>query len=70
MQYGDGKSAGLDYPSSDALKYTLEDGSWVAFRPSGTEPKIKLYLGVRGDNRETVDQKAEAIEADMRKLTE
>ena len=70
VQYGDGKSAGLDYPSSDALKYTLEDGSWVAFRPSGTEPKIKLYLGVRGDNRETVDQKAEAIEADMRKLTE
>lgn len=70
VKYAEGKAARLDYPSSDALKYTLEDGSWVAFRPSGTEPKIKLYLGVRGDNREEVDQKAFAIEADMRKLTE
>lgn len=70
VKYAEGKATRLDYPSSDALKYTLEDGSWVAFRPSGTEPKIKLYLGVRGDNREEVDQKAFAIEADMRKLTE
>lgn len=70
VKYADGKEASLDYPSSDALKYSLADGSWVAFRPSGTEPKIKLYLGVRGDNREQVDEKAAAIEADMRKLTE
>ncbi|MCW6677420.1 phospho-sugar mutase, partial [Aerococcaceae bacterium NML180378] len=44
----DGNLLPLSYPVSDALKYTLEDGSWVAFRPSGTEPKIKLYLGTCG----------------------
>lgn len=70
LKYADGKETTLDYPSSDALKYTLEDGSWVAFRPSGTEPKIKLYLGVRGEERDAVNAKADAIEADIRKLTE
>lgn len=70
LKFADGKDTTLDYPSSDALKYTLEDGSWVAFRPSGTEPKIKLYLGVRGENRDEVNDKADKIEADMRKLTE
>ena len=35
-------------PVSDVLKYILEDGSWVAVRPSGTEPKIKVYYSVRG----------------------
>ena len=66
----DGNESTLNYPSSDALRYTLADGSWVAFRPSGTEPKIKLYLGVTADTKEAVEEKAKQIEADMRKLTE
>lgn len=70
LKYADGKEVALNYPSSDALKYTLEDGSWVAFRPSGTEPKIKLYLGTNGEERDAVNAKADSIEAAIRKLTE
>lgn len=69
LTYADGKESKLTYPSSDALKYVLEDGSWVAFRPSGTEPKIKLYLGVQGESQAEVKAKATKIEADIRNLT-
>lgn len=65
----DGKQSTLAYPSSDALKYVLEDGSWVAFRPSGTEPKIKLYLGVEGTSQAEVEEKAAKLEAEIRELT-
>lgn len=65
----DGTVETLTFPPSDALKYVLEDGSWVAFRPSGTEPKIKLYLGTQGDSHEEVEAKAAKIEADIAKLT-
>lgn len=58
----------LDYPKSDALKYILADKSWVAFRPSGTEPKIKLYLGVEGASQAEVDEKATKLEAAIRQL--
>ncbi|MBS4456312.1 phospho-sugar mutase [Tuanshanicoccus lijuaniae] len=68
MTYADGKTLNLSYPESDALKYTLEDGSWVAFRPSGTEPKIKLYLGTAGSSQEEVKTKAEKIEKDIQAL--
>ncbi|MET3505825.1 phospho-sugar mutase [Halalkalibacter oceani] len=43
-----GETANLDYPRSNVLKYKLEDGSWFCVRPSGTEPKIKFYFGVKG----------------------
>lgn len=69
LTYADGKESKLTYPSSDALKYVLEDGSWIAFRPSGTEPKIKLYLGVQGESQAEVEAKATKIEADIRNLT-
>ena len=36
-----------DLPTSDVLKYILEDGSWIAARPSGTEPKIKFYYSIK-----------------------
>lgn len=65
----DGTVESLTFPPSDALKYVLEDGSWVAFRPSGTEPKIKLYLGTQGVSHEEVEAKAAKIEADIAKLT-
>lgn len=68
VKYADGTTDQLSYPKSDALKYKLEDGSWLAFRPSGTEPKIKLYLGVRGDTQESVNTKADAIEQDIQAL--
>ncbi|CDN43298.1 phospho-sugar mutase [Paenibacillus sp. P22] len=44
-------SLGLDgLPQENVLKYILEDGSWFTLRPSGTEPKIKVYFAVRGDS--------------------
>lgn len=49
---------GIDsLPISDVLKFILEDGSWIAIRPSGTEPKIKFYFGCNDDNCENVENK-------------
>ena len=44
-------------PKSNALKYILDDGSWIAIRPSGTEPKIKIYYSVRDKGRAFAEQK-------------
>ncbi|HUC92568.1 MAG TPA: phospho-sugar mutase [Paenibacillus sp.] len=50
-------SRGLDgLPSENVLKFILADGSWFCLRPSGTEPKIKVYFAVRGDSREEADE--------------
>ena len=51
-------SKGIDnLPKSDVLKYFLEDGSWVAIRPSGTEPKLKFYIAVKADDEESSTKK-------------
>jgi len=42
-----GATERIDFPPSDALYYELEGGAWTAIRPSGTEPKVKLYIGIR-----------------------
>ena len=54
-----------DLPKSEVLKFVLEDGSWIAVRPSGTEPKIKFYFGCHGDNQEIVDEKLDRIIEDI-----
>ena len=55
-------SKGIDsLPKSDVLKFILEDNSWIAVRPSGTEPKIKFYYGCNGADKEVVDNKLEEI---------
>lgn len=66
--YADGRQTNLNYPVSDVLKYVLEDGSWVALRPSGTEPKIKLYLGTQAKDADEACSKAEALEEALRDL--
>lgn len=48
-------------PTSNVLKYILEDGSWIAIRPSGTEPKIKIYYSIKGDNHEEAEKNLEVI---------
>ncbi|WP_034907653.1 phospho-sugar mutase [Eremococcus coleocola] len=58
---GQGQESSLTEPKSDALKYCLADGSWLAFRPSGTEPKIKLYYGIKAGDRQSLAQKAKEI---------
>lgn len=48
-----------DLPKSNVLKFIFEDQSWIAVRPSGTEPKIKFYIGVVGENEADAQQKLE-----------
>lgn len=55
----------LTLPKANVLKYWLADGSWVAVRPSGTEPKIKLYIGTKGDTQTIADEKLAAIQASL-----
>ncbi len=52
----------IDFPKSNVLKFYLEDGSWIAARPSGTEPKCKFYFSVKGENIEDVNQKTVLLE--------
>ena len=61
----DGTVTALTTPPSDVLKYTLADGSWIAVRPSGTEPKIKFYIAVVGESNEDSQSKIANIEAEI-----
>ena len=60
---GETSSTGL--PSSNVLYYELDDNAWCCVRPSGTEPKIKFYYGVKGTDMSDSEKKLEAIKADM-----
>lgn len=55
----------IDLPKSNVLKYTLEDGSWFVLRPSGTEPKAKVYIGVVADVLEKADEQVAKIKEDV-----
>ena len=57
-----------DLPKSNVLKYFLEDGSWIAVRPSGTEPKLKFYVAVKGQDEAECAGKIANIEADINKI--
>lgn len=61
----DGTVTNLTTPPSDVLKYTLADGSWIAVRPSGTEPKIKFYIAVVGETNEESQAKIANIEVEI-----
>ena len=59
MVTGEVTATGL--PSSNVLYYDLPDGAWVCVRPSGTEPKVKFYYGIKGTSLEDAEQKAAAM---------
>ena len=59
VETGEVKPTGL--PASNVLYYELSDGAWVCVRPSGTEPKVKFYLGVKGTSLEDAAAKSEAL---------
>ena len=61
-------STGL--PCSNVLYYELNDNAWCCVRPSGTEPKIKFYFGVKGDTLENAESKLAQLSADTMKLFE
>lgn len=51
-QYVDGKINKLTLPQSFVLKYVFDDGGWFVLRPSGTEPKLKIYIAIKGNTKE------------------
>ena len=55
LRTANGKEEKLDYPKSNVLYYEIENGNWLCIRPSGTEPKIKLYVASRADTQAAVD---------------
>lgn len=59
MQTGKAVPTGL--PSSNVLYYELEEDAWVCVRPSGTEPKVKFYIGVKGDSMQDAQEKVNAL---------
>ena len=67
--FADGQTEQLQTPPSDVLKYHLEDGSWIAIRPSGTEPKIKFYLATKATSSSEASEKIALFEAVVNELT-
>ena len=63
METGEVTKTGL--PKSNVLYYELENNSWCCVRPSGTEPKIKLYMGVKGETEEEASEKLELLKEAM-----
>ena len=59
MKTGEEKPTGL--PSSNVLYYDLTDDAWLCVRPSGTEPKVKFYYGIKGDSLEDANKKSAAL---------
>ena len=61
----DGTQTETGLPKSNVLYFDLEDNAWCCARPSGTEPKIKFYMGVKGTSFEDANKKLEALKNDM-----
>ena len=59
METGEVKPTGL--PASNVLYYDMNDGAWICVRPSGTEPKIKFYYGIKGESLDDAEAKAAAL---------
>lgn len=57
-------------PKENVLKYIFDDGSWMAVRPSGTEPKIKVYYSIQDASRENAEKRFEAIKNTITKIIE
>lgn len=64
----DGVVETIAMPAANVLKYKMVDGSWIAIRPSGTEPKIKFYIGTQADSALETDRKLLDFEADIKEL--
>ena len=65
IKYENGNETPIDLPKSNVLKYYLEEGSWIAARPSGTEPKIKFYFSIKGKDAKEASDKTEVLQKDI-----
>ena len=63
-----GEENGTGLPKSNVLYFELENDAWCCVRPSGTEPKIKIYYGIKGTSLQDADEKSAALGADVKKL--
>ena len=66
----DGTTAEIKLPKANVLKFKLDDGTWIAIRPSGTEPKIKFYIGTIGDSEEDALKKVDVFEKAINELVD
>ncbi len=65
-----GKTTPTGLPKANVLYYELTDAAWVCVRPSGTEPKIKLYIGTRGNSFDDAQNKTSALTKDVLAMIE
>lgn len=70
INYVENKEYESTLPKSNVIYYDLEDSAWCCIRPSGTEPKIKFYMGVKGSNMEESNKKLEELKEAVNKLVE
>ena len=63
-----GETEASTLPKSNVLYYNLDDRAWLCVRPSGTEPKIKFYMGVKADSLEKAVEKTDALVASVDEL--
>ena len=70
IEYKTGKESETGLPTSNVLYYDLEDNGWCCVRPSGTEPKVKFYMGVKGKSMEDAEKKLNNLKSAMLELSE
>ena len=66
VNYQTGEKTETKLPKSNVLYYKLEDGAWCCVRPSGTEPKIKFYVGIKGNSMEDAEKKLSDLSEAMK----
>ena len=68
IKFEKGKEETIDLPKSNVLKFTMSDGSWFVLRPSGTEPKLKIYIAVKDISLKLSKKKNEYIKREILKI--
>lgn len=65
-----GRRSAIHLPKSNVLKYFFADGTWICLRPSGTEPKIKFYFGVKSESLSLSQEKLDHVQVELMKKVE
>ena len=68
--YENGEEFELTLPKSFVLKYIFDDGGWFVLRPSGTEPKLKIYIAIVEKTKETADKFIFELQEKLQKMVE